>query len=81
LSFFALYRELAREGLGEAADVACGSGADNAALLAACPGGHIGALDAQAHFISEASARVAGDKRVSLRVGGMGQIGGPYDFI
>jgi len=99
LSFFALYRELAREGPGEAADVAwavaqvnvpegaaicdvaCGSGADIAALLAACPGGHVSALDAQAHFIDEARARVAGDKRVSLRVGDMGQIGGRYDFI
>ncbi len=99
MSFFTLYSDLAREGPGEAAnvawamaqvnvpedaticDVACGSGADIAALLAACPGGHVSALDAQAHFINEARARVAGDKRVSLRVGDMGQIGGPYDFI
>ena len=99
MSFFTLYRELAREGPGEAADVAwavaraglpvdaaicdvaCGSGADIAALLAACPGGQVSALDGQAHFIDEARARVAGDTRVSLMVSDMGHIGGPYDFI
>ena len=62
-------------------DVACGSGADIAPLLAACPDGHVTAFDKQPHFIDEAKARVGDDPRVSLRVGDMADLGGPYDFI
>ena len=98
-AFYKLYRDLQREGPGEAADViwavkrvgvaqdgaicdvACGSGADIAQLLAACPKGHVTALDKQAHFINEAKLRVGDERRVTLRVGDMAKIGGPYDFI
>jgi len=62
-------------------DVACGSGADIAPLLAACPHGHVTAFDKQPHFIDEAKARIGDDPRVTLRVGDMTNIGGPYDFI
>ena len=62
-------------------DVACGSGADIAALLAACPEGHVVALDKQAHFVDEARVRIGDDPRVDLRVADMADIGGLYDFI
>ena len=99
MSFYTLFRNLTREGPGEAADVAwataqadlareavicdvaCGSGADIAPLLAACQDGHVTAFDKQPHFIDEAKARIGDDPRVTLRVDDMANIGGPYDFI
>lgn len=62
-------------------DVACGSGADIAPLLADCPNRHLVAIDKQAHFINEARARSKNDPRVNFRIGDMSDIGGPYDFI
>ena len=62
-------------------DVACGSGANIAPLLAACPDGHVTAFDKQAHFIDEARHRVGDNAQVALSVGDMAQLNGSYDFV
>ena len=96
--FFTLHRDLPREGPGEAADVhwalaqvpvpgrvadlACGPGADLVTLAGALPGATVTGIDAQAHFVDAARARVAGfGSRVAVRQGDMLEPGGPYDLI
>lgn len=61
-------------------DAGCGPGADIAALLAHVPEGRVEALDLHAPFVAKARARYA-DPRVSVRVGDMGDLTGPYDLI
>ncbi|WP_299965528.1 class I SAM-dependent methyltransferase [uncultured Roseobacter sp.] len=98
-AFFALHRDLPREGPGEAADVAwaasvagtsataqiadvaCGPGADIAALLAAAPQGHVTALDKTAHFVDQARAGWAPDPRVTVLKADMASIANSYDLI
>lgn len=94
-AFFTLHADLPREGPGLPEDVAwaaalagladdaricdagCGPGGDIPALLAAAPEGHVTAIDTHAAFV----AQVPADPRVTARVGDMGAIEGPYDFI
>lgn len=63
------------------ADVACGPGADVAALLEGAPRGHVTAIDKTAHFIADVEARFGAEARVTARVGDMLDVGGPYDFV
>lgn len=98
-NFFALHRDIPREGPGEAADVvwaaqlahlkpnaimadvACGPGADIAALLQAAPDGHVTALDKTAHFIEAVRANWGTDDRVTALTADMARIANTYDFI
>lgn len=65
----------------EICDVACGSGADIAPMLKACPEAKITAFDKQAHFIDEARARVGNTPQVELYVGDMNHLQGSFDLI
>lgn len=98
-AFYALHRDLPREGPGEAADVAwaaalcglkpnaeiadiaCGPGADIAALLRASPDGHVMALDKTPHFVDAARAIWAADPRVMVLRADMARIANAYDMI
>ncbi len=62
-------------------DAACGPGADIAALKAAAPLGQITAIDKMPAFVDQARATYANDPAVTLCVGDMAEIKGPYDFI
>ncbi len=63
------------------ADVACGPGADVAALLQVAPEGHVTALDKTAQFVDVARARWAGDARVTVLRADMAVIANRYDLI
>lgn len=65
----------------EMADVACGPGADIAALLDAAPQGHVTALDKTVHFVAEARTRWQDNPRVTLLRADMAVIRNDYDFI
>lgn len=62
-------------------DAACGPGADIATLKTVSPKGHITALDKVEAFVDQARARYADDASVTLSVGDMSKISGPFDFI
>lgn len=62
-------------------DAACGPGADIAALRRAAPQGHVTAMDKTAHFVDSAKVLCGEDPGVTLGVGDMAQITGPYDLI
>jgi len=62
-------------------DAASGPGGDIGALLRAAPGGHVTAIDLHAPFIDAARARWGKDRRVSLEVGDMTALEGPFDLI
>ena len=66
---------------GEIADVACGPGADIAALLKAAPNGHVTALDKTAHFVQAARAQWGDDPRATILKANMKAIANKYDFI
>ncbi len=63
------------------ADLACGPGADIAALLVAAPNGHVTGIDKQQHFVDAVRARYGDDPRVSARQGDMAQPDGLFDLI
>ncbi len=63
------------------ADVACGPGADIAALLNAAPQGHVTALDKTAHFVDAARAAWADDPRTTILKADMARIMNTYDMI
>ncbi len=63
------------------ADLACGPGADIAALLAAAPEGHVTGIDKQQHFVDAVNARFGDDPRVTARQGDMAQPDGQFDLI
>jgi trans-aconitate methyltransferase len=63
------------------ADVACGPGADIAALLQVAPEGEVHALDKTAHFVDQARAVWRDDARVTLLQADMAVIRNEYDFI
>lgn len=63
------------------ADVACGPGADIAALLDVAPQGHVTALDKTAHFVDAARAAWRGDDRVTVLRADMARIMNSYDMI
>lgn len=65
----------------EIADVACGPGADIAALLTAAPEGHVTALDKTAHFVAAARAQWRDDPRVMVLRADMARIMNSYDLI
>lgn len=65
----------------EIADIACGPGADIAALLKAAPNGHVTALDKNAHFIDAARANWRDDPRVMILKADMERIKNTYDLI
>ena len=65
----------------EMADVACGPGADIAALLAAAPQGHVTALDKVAQFVGQARARWSADDRATIIQADMAAIANTYDLI
>lgn len=60
-------------------DAACGPGADIPALLAAAPQGHVTAIDATAHFVTD--AQVHAGPNVTVRQGDMADLDGPFDMI
>lgn len=62
-------------------DVACGPGADIAALRAVAPEGHVTALDKVDGFVQQARASHGRDPQVTVRCADMSEITGPYDFI
>ncbi|MDN5786092.1 trans-aconitate 2-methyltransferase [Pseudorhodobacter sp.] len=62
-------------------DVACGPGADIAALLQAAPQGHVTALDKTAHFVDAARAGWRDDPRVMVLRADMARIKNSYDLI
>lgn len=62
-------------------DVACGAGADTAALLEAAPEGQLTALDLTPQFVDAVRARWADDPRVTVLRADMGKIANTYDFI
>ncbi|MCV3272365.1 class I SAM-dependent methyltransferase [Roseobacter sinensis] len=62
-------------------DAACGPGADLAALHAAAPQGHVTALDKHPQFVDQARALHRQDPAMTLHVGDMAEITGPYDLI
>jgi len=62
-------------------DAACGPGGDIGALLRAAATGHVTALDSHAPFIAAAATRFGHHGRVSLQVGDMAAVTGPYDLI
>lgn len=66
---------------GRICDAACGPGADIAALRAAAPDGHVTALDKVAHFVDQARVLHGQDQAVTLSVGDMAQLTGPFDLI
>ncbi|WP_413873246.1 class I SAM-dependent methyltransferase [Albidovulum sp.] len=99
-AFFALHRDLPREGPGRAedvhwalyaaavpedaciADLACGPGADTRTLAKARPQARIEAIDRVPHFVEAARATVAPfGPRVTVRVGDMAAVTGPWDLI
>lgn len=61
-------------------DACSGPGADIAALLEATPGGHVTAIDAQAHFITAVQGAWS-DPPVTARVGDAFEPEGAFDFI
>ena len=63
------------------ADVACGPGADFAALLDAAPRGHVTALDKTAQFVAAARESWVGDDRVTVLKADMKAIHNQYDMI
>lgn len=63
------------------ADVACGPGGDIAALLEACPQGHVTALDKTAHFVQAARHAWSEDGRVTVLRADMAVIANRYDLI
>ncbi len=64
------------------ADLACGPGADTRTLAKARPRARIEAVDRMAHFAAAARAATAPwAGRVTVRVGDMAQVSGPYDLI
>lgn len=63
------------------ADVACGPGADIAALLEAAPMGQVTALDKTAQFVDQARARWQDDPRVTILRADMQAIHNSYDMI
>lgn len=66
---------------GDIADVACGPGADIAALLAAVPDGHVTAVDKTAHYVAAARAAWRDDPRVMVLRADMARIMNSYDLI
>ncbi|MEX5729244.1 trans-aconitate methyltransferase [Rhodovulum iodosum] len=66
---------------GAICDAGCGPGADIAGLLAHVPEGRVEAVDLHAGFVAQAAARFAGEPRVTVRQGDMGELTGPYDLI
>lgn len=62
-------------------DVACGPGADIAALRAAAPQGFVTGIDRQAHFVAAAAAMHSGDVRVAIRQADMARLEGRFDLI
>ena len=62
-------------------DAACGPGADIAALKEAAPRGQITALDKVEAFVEQARARYGDDPAVTVSVGDMTKISGPFDLI
>lgn len=71
--------DLARDA--DIADIACGPGADIAALLQAAPDGHVMALDMTAHFVDAARNIWRDDPRVMVLRADMARIANSYDFI
>lgn len=65
----------------EIADVACGPGADIAALLAAAPEGHVTGLDKTAHFVDAARDIWRDDPRVMILKADMARIMNAYDML
>jgi len=65
----------------EIADIACGPGADIAALLQAAPNGHVTALDKTPHFVAAARAIRRDDPRVMVLQADMARIMNAYDLI
>ncbi|MEM9968588.1 MAG: class I SAM-dependent methyltransferase [Pseudomonadota bacterium] len=63
------------------ADVACGPGADIAALLQMAPSGQVHALDKTAHFVDAARKLWRDDPRVTVLKADMAVIKNAYDFI
>ncbi|MGJ8625331.1 MAG: class I SAM-dependent methyltransferase [Sulfitobacter sp.] len=63
------------------ADIACGPGADIAALLTAAPQGHVTALDKTAHFVDAARALWADDPRATVLRADMARVMNTYDMI
>lgn len=63
------------------ADVACGSGGDIAALLAATTHGHVTALDKTAHFVEQVREAWRGNDRVTVLNADMKAIANRYDLI
>lgn len=63
------------------ADVACGPGADIAALVQAAPSGHVTALDKTPHFVAAARAVWHSDPRVMVLQADMARIMNAYDMI
>lgn len=97
--FFALHRDLLREGPGSAqdvawaaslldlparaqiADVACGAGADIAALLEVAPEARITALDKVPHFVQAVRKDWAENDRVTALKADMKVVANQYDLI
>lgn len=71
--------DLARDA--DIADIACGPGADIAALLQVAPDGHVMALDKTAHFVEAARDIWRDDPRVMVLRADMARIANSYDFI
>ncbi len=65
----------------EMADIACGPGADIAALLVAAPEGHVTALDKTAQFVEAARAIWADDPRATILRADMTRVMNSYDLI
>ena len=63
------------------ADIACGPGADIAALLRAAPKGHVTALDKTAHFVDAARKAWADDPRTTILKADMARVMNSYDMI
>jgi len=65
----------------EIADIACGPGADIAALLQSAPKSHVTALDKTQHFVAAARATWRDDPRVMVLQADMARIMNDYDLI